>query len=160
MTQRSDARLKRVLRPASVSSVIFHALRPIEFEWINATRAPPGLQAGFLAQEVATWLPHLVSADSNGMLSMNYIGLIPYVVSHVQELDMQLQACESRLSDQSTSLQEQLKMATAANAELLQRLSVLEQQVAADAAQMHQRLASLETAVAGLEGSTKTALAV
>ncbi len=48
-----------------------------------------GLQAGFLAQEVLTILPHLVNEEVNGILSINYIGLIPYLVARMQELQVE-----------------------------------------------------------------------
>ncbi|OQR82236.1 hypothetical protein ACHHYP_16344, partial [Achlya hypogyna] len=85
-TQRSDARLKTVLGPATLSRATLDALRPVEFEW-NFPSASPGVQAGFLAQDVARALPHLVTTGVDGVLSMNYIGLIPYLVAYVQTLE-------------------------------------------------------------------------
>lgn len=63
-------------------------------------------QSGFIAQEINEVLPDLVSKDNQGYLSLNYIGLIPYLVDAIKEqnkkvldLQKQLQACCSNSSD-------------------------------------------------------------
>ena len=40
--------------------------------------------AGFIAQDVQKHLPHLVNKESNGFFSMDYVGLIPYIVEFVK----------------------------------------------------------------------------
>jgi cell shape-determining protein MreC len=46
-----------------------------------------GLLTGIIAQEVKVVLPELVSADENGILAVNYTGLIPHLIEAVKELD-------------------------------------------------------------------------
>ena len=57
-------------------------------------------RVGLIAQEVQKIFPNLVYADSKGYLSIDYIGLIPYLIQslkdqnkEVQELKSQLQSC-------------------------------------------------------------------
>lgn len=40
--------------------------------------------AGFIAQDVQKYLPHLVNKESNGFFSMDYVGLIPYIVEFIK----------------------------------------------------------------------------
>lgn len=40
--------------------------------------------AGFIAQDVQKFLPHLVNQESNGFFSMDYVGLIPYIVEFIK----------------------------------------------------------------------------
>lgn len=50
------------------------------------------LHYGFIAQEVEQVLPNLVKTDNEGMLSLDYIGLVPLLVNAVNELRGELQA--------------------------------------------------------------------
>ncbi len=54
-------------------------------------------QAGFLAQEVKEIMPHLVSEDNAGYLSLNYIGLIPYLIDAIKEQNAKIQDLQSQL---------------------------------------------------------------
>ena len=45
-----------------------------------------GRQIGFLAQEVESVLPELVTTDTNGYKSVNYIGVVPILVEAVKTL--------------------------------------------------------------------------
>jgi hypothetical protein len=47
-------------------------------------------QAGIIAQEVQKIFPELVRADSNGYLSVNYVGLIPYLIQSIKEQQSQI----------------------------------------------------------------------
>ncbi|MCO5230343.1 MAG: tail fiber domain-containing protein [Chitinophagales bacterium] len=54
-------------------------------------------QTGFLAQEIRKTLPHLVSEDNQGFLSLNYIGLIPYLVDAIKEQNKQIEALQEQI---------------------------------------------------------------
>jgi len=43
------------------------------------------LQSGLLAQEVQQAIPELVKVDERGMLSVNYPGLIPFLIQSIKE---------------------------------------------------------------------------
>lgn len=62
---------------------------------------------GFLAQEVQTVYPHLVSKDDAGYLSVNYIGLIPVLVEALKEQEqtaVRQQATITRQEQEITDL--------------------------------------------------------
>ena len=54
-------------------------------------------QTGFLAQEIGKVLPHLVSKDEQGILSLNYIGLIPYLVDAIKEQNKQIEVLQEQV---------------------------------------------------------------
>lgn len=54
-------------------------------------------QAGFVAQELKTVLPNLVTEDNKGYLGINYIGLIPYLIQSIKEQNKQIQELQSQL---------------------------------------------------------------
>lgn len=56
-------------------------------------------QTGFLAQEVSKTLPHLVSKDDQGYFSLNYIGLIPYLVDAIKEQNKQIEALQEQIQE-------------------------------------------------------------
>ena len=49
------------------------------------------LEIGLLAQEVETVFPELVKKDKNGLLSVNYIGLIPILIESIKEQQKQIE---------------------------------------------------------------------
>lgn len=51
--------------------------------------------AGFSAQEIQNILPHLVFEDEDGVLSVNYTGLIPYLVEALKEQEARIKQLES-----------------------------------------------------------------
>lgn len=96
----SDATLKKdIVALSSVDSLAdVGNLRPVRFRWKNEsdTEAP---HAGFVAQEVQTVLPDLVSTGPDGKLAVNYLGLVPYVISSVQGQQRQIADLSSYLSN-------------------------------------------------------------
>ncbi|RHY29415.1 hypothetical protein DYB32_006086 [Aphanomyces invadans] len=87
LDQYSDARLKQAIHDIAVTRAEFDALRP--YEWKRRSKEL-GVQAGFIAQEVQLIWPHLVHADGDGTLSINYNGITPYVVARIQGLERDL----------------------------------------------------------------------
>lgn len=65
-------------------------LEGVEFNWKeNGKRA-----AGFIAQDLEKILPHLVDTGSDGLKSINYSGVIAYLVETVKDLDARLKKLE------------------------------------------------------------------
>ena len=79
----SDERLKKdiVVIPYGLAEVL--KMKPSKFKWVLSDQ--PGL--GFIAQDVAAVLPDLVSTDSEGLMGVNYDGIIPVLVKAFQELN-------------------------------------------------------------------------
>ena len=65
-------------------------LEGVEFNWKDNGKK----SAGFIAQELEKILPHLVDTGSDGLKSINYSGVIAYLVETVKELDVRLKKLE------------------------------------------------------------------
>lgn len=66
------------------------SLQPVTYNW-NAESDTDPTHAGFIAQDVQAIFPDLVSEDSNThLLSLNYLGLIPYTIKALQEIDLRI----------------------------------------------------------------------
>lgn len=87
-TNASDASLKANPKPVADALASALALKPVSFTWKE--NGQPGL--GFLAQDVQAVLPDLVSTDNDGIMGVNYDGIIPVCVSAIQELSAQFTA--------------------------------------------------------------------
>jgi hypothetical protein len=84
----------------------------VTFEWrrdeFPSHHLPAGVFPGFLADDVEQVLPDLVHEDSDGWKSLDYVGLVPHLVSAVQEMQQQLadsQAQMTRMQEQIAALQ-------------------------------------------------------
>jgi hypothetical protein len=65
------------------------------YNWRNDPNGT--LQSGFIAQEVQRILPHLVITDSNGYLSLNKEGLIPYLAGAIKEQQKEIKEIKAAL---------------------------------------------------------------
>ncbi len=88
----SDRTLKKNIQPldTTIQAKVL-SLVPVSYNWnIDADTAPK--QTGFIAQDVEALFPDLVATDKDtGLKSLNYVGLIPYTIKAVQEMDIQIQ---------------------------------------------------------------------
>jgi hypothetical protein len=138
----SDQRFKKQVKGLENSLDILMKLRPTEY--LYDTKNPYGIpftdkrQYGFIAQELETVLPELVrenlkteTKDKDGKVltqstaykTVNYDGIIPFVVKGVQEQQAEIESQSSALSTLKTELENQKKL----NQELLDRMGKLEQ---------------------------------
>ncbi len=67
-------------------------LRGVEFVWIDNELQ----SAGIIAQEAEGVVPHLVSENNDGIKSVNYLGLIGYLIEANKELKTRLEALENK----------------------------------------------------------------
>ncbi len=84
LTEHSDMRLKKNIRPINNGLDKILSLHGYNYNWIDINK-DNGLQAGVLAQEVQEVLPELVREDKNGVLSVNYSGIIPVLIEAIRE---------------------------------------------------------------------------
>jgi len=89
----SDQRKKTNIKSINDSTNIINALNPVEFNWIESENK----SSGFIAQEIEEILPHLVSTSKDGTKSLNYMGLLSYIIRHNQLLQKKLETLESKL---------------------------------------------------------------
>jgi hypothetical protein len=101
ITCSSDATLKKNVLGISYGLADVMQLNPVSYNWKFQDDATIKT-LGFLAQDVETILPGLVSTDSNGLKSLNTIGMIPVLAKAIQE--QQLQIDEIKLSSSSASI--------------------------------------------------------
>jgi hypothetical protein len=96
LTQASDARLKKNINPLENALEKITRLGGYHYNWID-TSSTTKIQTGVLAQEVQTVIPELVNSDDNGELSVNYNGLIPYLIESIKELKQQNEALQKQI---------------------------------------------------------------
>jgi len=103
LTNPSDARLKTAIADLRYGVNDVMRLRPVTWTWKDRPDAKTGL--GLIAQDVLPILPELVEqgTDKDGMLSLNYIGLLPVIVKAIQ----QQQATITSLRNEVAALQKQ-----------------------------------------------------
>ena len=85
VTAYSDERLKKNITTAPCD--VIDQLRGVEFEWKEDGR----FGSGVIAQELEQVLPHLVH-DDNGNKSVNYMGLVGYLIEEVKALKKEVEA--------------------------------------------------------------------
>lgn len=82
----SDIGQKTNITDISNALSIVEELHPIEFNWIlNGNKS-----AGVLAQELEQVLPHLVSTGQDNFKTVNYLGIIAYLIKAIQELNQKI----------------------------------------------------------------------
>ncbi|MAJ38287.1 MAG: hypothetical protein CMC19_10355 [Flavobacteriaceae bacterium] len=93
VTVSSDARLK-----ANIVSLGATLSKLLNIDGKTYTIKKNGAQKiGVLAQDIQEVFPELVSEDNEGMLSVNYQGLIPVLINALKEQEAKFQAQEERL---------------------------------------------------------------
>ena len=90
----SDASIKTNVVPLPSALSFVDQLKPVSFNWSsNAMHNESDLAAtnyGFIAQDVQSANSNLVEKMDNGLLSVNSIAMIPFLVKAVQELSAQV----------------------------------------------------------------------
>jgi len=92
--QPSDQLLKTNLETFSTTVTDVLQLQPKRFEW----KANGKSDFGFIAQEVQSVWPELVSRDPHGSLNLEYSKFIPLLLESIRELKARVEVLEKRLS--------------------------------------------------------------
>ena len=97
----SDSRLKTNVNGISSALDKVVKLRGVTFNWDSSKKpsADKKLQYGFIAQEVEKIFPELVTTDSEGFKSLNYIGIVPVLTEAVKELKAENDELKSTIQD-------------------------------------------------------------
>lgn len=107
----SDRRKKKDFNPVSNSLSDLGKLKGYRYHWHHESSNDP-LHTGLIAQEVEEIFPELVQTDSEGLKSVNYIGLIPHMIESIKELQnqfSQLKGNHSSLSAENDQLKAKLQ---------------------------------------------------
>jgi len=91
----SDKRLKKDFSRLNSSLHAISLLNGYNYRMIN--EKIPGIQTGFIAQEVQEIFPELVKTDDAGMLSVDYVGMIPHLVESIKSLKELVQSQDKRI---------------------------------------------------------------
>lgn len=94
-TTQSDSRLKKDIKNIEYSDRLLE-LNPVSFKWIDPNKSNTS-NVGFIAQEVEKIFPELVKNGIDNYKSVNYTGLIPYLVKHIQHLENRIKDLENKL---------------------------------------------------------------
>jgi hypothetical protein len=120
----SDERLKENIQtlPETSGLAAIDQLNPVSFDWRDPVAKGAGTQLGFIAQQVATIFPDLVTTSTatstltpDGTKILNYFGLIPPLVLAVQELDQQLTALAATVAGFAQTITTQVLTAITGN---------------------------------------------
>jgi hypothetical protein len=87
----SDSNLKINQSQITDAVTIVNQLNGVEYDWKDTGHK----SAGVIAQELEKILPHLV-AEENGTKSVNYNGIIAYLIEAVKELDQRVKSLEDK----------------------------------------------------------------
>lgn len=105
VSQNSDASLKTNINRITQALNKIDQLNGYTYNWKDSTR-DQSLQAGVLAQEIEAVMPELVTTDASGVKSVNYSGLLPYVIEAVKEQSNIIREMQSQLAEQQQLIQE------------------------------------------------------
>ena len=103
ITNQSDARLKDNITDAEDMLNVINSIEIKSFDWLTDGKH---VGAGIIAQQLRQIIPELVGEDDNGLLGVNFIGLIPYLVKAVQELSTAVMPSKLARSRRSVALYE------------------------------------------------------
>ena len=86
----SDETLKKNITKITNATDLISLLDGVEFEWAeNCTKS-----SGLIAQWIEKVVPHLVDTGENGLKTVNYSGLIAYLIEAVKELNERVKKLE------------------------------------------------------------------
>jgi len=101
----SDARIKENVNSIDSGLDFVLKLKPVSFYWSkDYNTSLKNQQFGFIAQDIEKIMPELVIAGSydhfnktEGVRSLNYIGIVPFLTKAIQEQQEQIQSLEERI---------------------------------------------------------------
>jgi hypothetical protein len=87
----SDEKLKYDIYPLDESLDKIQKLRPVEYRW----KRNSAKDIGFIAQNIETVFPNLVSKTKRGLLAVKYPNFVAVAISGIQEQQKQIHGLES-----------------------------------------------------------------
>jgi len=108
-TSWSDIRIKNTINPISGALNIINQLNPVTFYYKSDIKYE-FLKSGFIAQEVQTILPDLVSDSSysneygSNLLGVETTGFIPFIIKAIQEQNEIIQQQSNKLQQQAAEI--------------------------------------------------------
>ena len=97
ISQKSDKRIKENFKELDENDDIIDKVKVYSFNFINDESHLK--HVGVIAQEVKEFAPELVRSDDNGVLSVNYVELIPYLINKVHQQDKIISQLMMKVND-------------------------------------------------------------
>ncbi|NND05795.1 MAG: hypothetical protein HKN87_05400 [Saprospiraceae bacterium] len=97
LTTPSDRRLKKSIQSLNGAIPTILNLTPTTYT-LKGSLDGDGRQYGFIAQDLEKVLPSLVHQDKEGVLSVNYLQIIPWLTAAIQEQQQTIQGLYDRLN--------------------------------------------------------------
>ena len=94
LTINSDERLKDNIQPLGSTLNKLHQIEAKTYSFKKDEEHTPKI--GVLAQEVQAVFPELVTEGADGILSVNYQGLVPVLINAINEQDAKIAALEAQ----------------------------------------------------------------
>jgi hypothetical protein len=95
----SDARYKTDVQDLDQALETIIRLRGVSFDWDRQAWArknfPEGRQVGFIAQDVETVLPEVVTTDAEGYKSIAYASVVPVLVEAIKRQQKQIEVLQA-----------------------------------------------------------------
>lgn len=101
-TSTSDFRLKDNIRPVSYPLTLTDSLQPVSY-YLKSDKSKQQ-RLGFIAQEVQRHFPCLVREGGKGMLSLDYMGLIPVLWDFSKQLHQENMELKKEVSEQAARI--------------------------------------------------------
>jgi hypothetical protein len=89
----SDATLKTNITPITNASTVVDGLNGVGYDWADGS----GHAYGMIAQQVEEVIPEAVKTDANGIKSVNYSMVIPFLVETVKQLRQDIAEIKAQL---------------------------------------------------------------
>ena len=102
LTINSDARLKDNIQPLGSTLDKLHQIEGKTYTFLKDEEHTPKI--GVLAQEVQSVFPELVSEGADGILSVNYQGLVPVLINAINEQELKMSEQELKMSEQDAKI--------------------------------------------------------
>ena len=112
LTQNSDRRLKKNIRPLETALPNLLQISGYTFNWKAANRSTD-TQIGLIAQEVQAVYPELVAESNDGTLSVNYVGLVPVLIEALKTQQAEIEKLSAEVSEMDELKQRMAKLESA-----------------------------------------------
>lgn len=97
LTQNSDARLKQNIQRLDEVMSKLQQINGYRYQWNTPYADNQEIKIGLLAQEIEEVIPELVRHDNTGVMSVDYSGLIPYLLEAIKLQQQEIEMLKSRL---------------------------------------------------------------
>lgn len=113
VSQISDSRLKDNIVPLNKGLGTILSLKPVSYTWKNEAMNQRSVNGnvtesiGFLAQDVAEYMPEIVTLSSTGDSLVDYTAMIPVLVQAVQEMNLTIDLMQAEIEQLTGELNAQ-----------------------------------------------------